>query len=150
MCFIHNKVQAHINSLQTSHCMCTDATAFNFHRQQDTLLSYTSCGRLRNMLGRGDIMLWVVVEVCSAEDWWPAAVDRELPSTTYADCTVRLAGSTATTTCATFPDVFSNAEECWLTTTRNSTTIIVLREKSKVFKMWIWQKNQCELAGRIR
>jgi len=77
--------------------------------------SYTSCGRLRSMLGRGDIMVWLVVEAGS-EEGCTAAADKELPSTTYADWTARRPGSIATTTCATFPDVFSNAEECWLTT----------------------------------
>jgi len=47
--------------------------------------SYTSCGRLRSILGRGDIMVWLVVEIGSDEDGTAAAADKEPPSTTYAD-----------------------------------------------------------------
>jgi len=101
-CYIINmKIYKYINILSVSYCT-------------QVLLSYTSCGRLRSMLGRGDIMVWLVVEAGSAEDC--TAGDKELPSTTYAGWTARRAGSIATTTCATFPDVFSNVDECWLTT----------------------------------
>ena len=85
---------------------------------------YTSCGRLRSMLGRGDISDWLAVEVVGSvdecgTDWW-LAVDA--PSTTYAGWTERRDESIATMTCATFPDVFSSADECWLTTIQQTKT----------------------------
>lgn len=51
--------------------------------QKETKKSYTSCGRLRSILGRGDMMTWLVVEAGSDKDCTP--VDKDPPSTTYAD-----------------------------------------------------------------
>jgi len=37
----------------------------------------------------------------------------------------------ATTTCATFPEVFSNVDECWLTTNQQSQTQIRRQEQAQ-------------------